>query len=412
MYYHAPLQERPDVYDVILVGSGPANIFAAAELIKTKPDLNILMLEKSKRLNDTRNVSNGWFGGCSRALVNLVLDSDVGGSINDPALIKYIVESIESLTGPLKASRPKILKKTFKRFEENGVELRELNTLTISEDKMIKLGEWFYKLLKENITVIHKSDISSITKVDDVFEVAVEDDSFKTHNLMIGTGRSGATWFENLDKNFELDYFEDYFEFGFRVEAPSSIFHELYSKNSSVVMYFDEFKVSLPTVQGAVETEEAGKLKLSNGRTLSASRGHNCNFSLLKKVYSPHSYKEVSRLIEITNVLCDDQLWKDSVFKFATGNTALSPIREIDAMRQGVKTLTTLFPDLLTKGWLYGPEARLNCRRYLISEDFEASKVKGLFLLGDISGYTNSFLQAASSGIKAARSLNNSKEMK
>ena len=35
-------------YDVIIIGAGPAGIFAALELKKEKPELSILMLEKGK----------------------------------------------------------------------------------------------------------------------------------------------------------------------------------------------------------------------------------------------------------------------------------------------------------------------------------------------------------------------------
>ena len=33
-------------FDVIIIGAGPSGIFCAYELIKEKPELNILMIEK------------------------------------------------------------------------------------------------------------------------------------------------------------------------------------------------------------------------------------------------------------------------------------------------------------------------------------------------------------------------------
>ena len=41
-------------FDVIIIGAGPSGIFCAYELIKEKPELNILMIEKEDR---SRNVS-------------------------------------------------------------------------------------------------------------------------------------------------------------------------------------------------------------------------------------------------------------------------------------------------------------------------------------------------------------------
>ena len=36
-------------FDVIIIGAGPSGIFCAYELIKEKPELNILMIEKEDR---------------------------------------------------------------------------------------------------------------------------------------------------------------------------------------------------------------------------------------------------------------------------------------------------------------------------------------------------------------------------
>ena len=41
-------------YDVIIIGAGPSGIFCAYELIRQKPDMKVLMIEKGVPL---RNVS-------------------------------------------------------------------------------------------------------------------------------------------------------------------------------------------------------------------------------------------------------------------------------------------------------------------------------------------------------------------
>jgi len=40
-----------DRYDVIIVGAGPAGIFAAIELIHMRPSLRILLLERGKPIS-------------------------------------------------------------------------------------------------------------------------------------------------------------------------------------------------------------------------------------------------------------------------------------------------------------------------------------------------------------------------
>ena len=39
-------------YDVIIIGAGPSGIFCAYELIHTKPELKVLLIEKGRRIED------------------------------------------------------------------------------------------------------------------------------------------------------------------------------------------------------------------------------------------------------------------------------------------------------------------------------------------------------------------------
>jgi len=53
-----------NTYDVIIVGAGPAGIFAALELLTAKKNLKILLLEKGEDLPDRKanDIFQGWGG--------------------------------------------------------------------------------------------------------------------------------------------------------------------------------------------------------------------------------------------------------------------------------------------------------------------------------------------------------------
>ena len=81
-------------FDVIIIGAGPSGIFCAYELIKEKPELNILMIEKGrpieKRVCPKRktkvcvgckpcSITTGFAGAGAFSDGKLSLSPDVGG---------------------------------------------------------------------------------------------------------------------------------------------------------------------------------------------------------------------------------------------------------------------------------------------------------------------------------------------
>ncbi len=45
---------REKLYNVIIIGAGPAGIFSALELVKIKPNYKILIIEKGPKIEDRK----------------------------------------------------------------------------------------------------------------------------------------------------------------------------------------------------------------------------------------------------------------------------------------------------------------------------------------------------------------------
>jgi len=84
-----------NTYDVIIVGAGPAGIFAVLELLFSKKNLKVLLLEKGEDLPDRKSndIFQGWGGAGTFSDGKLNLSTAVGGFLTD-----YIGEGeLESL---------------------------------------------------------------------------------------------------------------------------------------------------------------------------------------------------------------------------------------------------------------------------------------------------------------------------
>ena len=92
-------------FDVIIIGAGPSGIFCAYELIKEKPELNILMIEKGrpieKRVCPKRktkvcvgckpcSITTGFAGAGAFSDGKLSLSPDVGGNLPSASVRKPI----------------------------------------------------------------------------------------------------------------------------------------------------------------------------------------------------------------------------------------------------------------------------------------------------------------------------------
>ncbi|MEI6050847.1 MAG: FAD-dependent oxidoreductase, partial [Bacteroidota bacterium] len=98
------------VYDVIIVGAGPAGIFTAYELVKERSNLKILILEKGRDIHHRKcpkhtnggscvnckpcSITTGWAGAGAYSDGKLSLSHEVGGMLTDYIGVEQTMEMI------------------------------------------------------------------------------------------------------------------------------------------------------------------------------------------------------------------------------------------------------------------------------------------------------------------------------
>lgn len=395
--------------DIAILGSGAASLFAAQELLN-RGISNFIIIEKARRLNDARNVGLAWLGGAARSAAKVSFQAGFGGEIEDQEILDYTKSMFEAAyPGQMKLLNSKPPKSLSKRLDPLGITVQNPEVYGVTEDKFIKMGMDLYTKMRENATIIHKIDVKNITKDKGRFFIETNDRPITANKLIVGVGRSGHLWFDDLNKNFDLEHECGSFDLGYRLEVPLSILGKLIGKSKTTRFRFGDFKTSVPVFDGDIEAEEVGHVKISNGRSTKQGKKNMVNFSFLKKFNVPKSHKEAYRLTEIANILSDGQLLREPLSKILDGDSALEPVPEYATINEGLRVLADAIPEIKRKCYVYAPDSRLNAVRYKLSEGME-SNVEGVYVIGDMTGLTKSFGQAAATGVLAARDLSKEKK--
>jgi hypothetical protein len=398
------------IYDVVIIGGGAAGVMAAIELASST-DLTIALLEKARRLNDARNIGYCWLGASARSSARLFKDPAVGGSgFSVPEWQQFADHMKHYYGSALKFKKPKLAKKVIKAATDAGFTVSGREVCTLSEEQFIRCADRMHMVLRRNINIIHKCDIERIEKLPasgqtpEHFLIRTDDFSYRAKKVILSTGRSSQKWWEDLPKNFSTEFKADIYDIGLRLEMPTYHVDNALSKDFEHKLAWGEWETSMPIRKMNVETEEVGELKIANSRQCRNGKKAYTSFAISRTQWSDNPAADQRRLVALSNVLSDFQLLREPVSKLLSGESVLSPIPEYAAFAAAIRDLSKVIPQITARAMVFGPEARLNVRRYSITPSGETT-TSGFYMMGDVSGHQRSFVQAAISGLRVANGI-------
>ncbi len=347
-------------YDVIIVGAGPSGIFCVYELIRQRPSLRVLMLEKGRRIEQRQcpkrktkecvgcqpcSITTGFAGAGAFSDGKLSLSPDVGGNL--PGILGYdkAVELIhESDEIYLKFGADKNVYGMGKEKEIREIRRKAINAnLKLVECPIRHLGtEEGYKiysrlqehLLQQGIEMKFGTMVENVLVEEGraVGVVTKAGESFYGKEIVCAIGREGADWFSHICKEHEIETKVGTVDIGVRVEVRDEVMEFLNQNLYEAKLIYhtptfdDKVRTFCTNPSGEVATEyyEDG-LAVVNGHAYKSNelKTSNTNFALLvsknftKPFKTPIAYGK--QIAQLSNMLCDGKILVQTFGDFRRG---------------------------------------------------------------------------------------------
>lgn len=453
-------------YDVIIIGAGPAGIFAALELVKHKNDLRILIMEKGRdikrrvcpsRERQCRCVNCspcatvcGWGGAGAFSDGKLTLSTEVGGHLDTyigaqllQELISYVdgiyldYGAPEEIYGVKCADQ---LEQIRKQATLAGLRLVPLPIRHLGTGRCAQILQKMFEDLSRNVEIHTDTHVASIVTRDGRAAGIETDDGrvMEADYVIAAPGREGSEWLTGEAHRLGLSTAVNPVDIGVRVELPAVVMEKLttlfYELKCTYVSktFEDRVRTFCMNPYGEVVMENNDGVITVNGHSHAFNKTENTNFALLVSKNFTEPFREpitygrsiaklanllgggviVQRLGDLTNGRRSTRqkiqkgLVNATLTEATPGDLSLVfPYRHLMGIVEMLKALDQIAPGVYSRDTLlYGAEVKFYSSRLALNQGLE-TKIRNLFAAGDGAGVTRGLVQASAAGVVAAREI-------
>ncbi|MCU0602066.1 MAG: NAD(P)/FAD-dependent oxidoreductase [Desulfobacterales bacterium] len=459
-----PAARKTD-FDVVIVGAGPAGLFAAHHLCEHS-DLRVLVVDKGKgplkrrcRINDYRECFKckpcdilsgvGGAGLFSDGKLNFIYKlgkTDLSQFMPVPEAERLIAETetvfkrfgMDGPVYPTDMDRALEIRKHAKRF---GIDLLIIRQKHIGSDRLpAAIAAMADHLRARRVTIRTSEEVKDIVLSNGrAAGVSTGRGRYSARQVILAPGRVGADWVGAIAQKFKLGLKQRGIEVGVRVEVHNDIMQDLCEVIYDPTFFiqtakYDDLTRTFCTNRGGfVSLENYSDFVCVNGHAYRERKSENTNFAFLSKVV-------------LTEPVTDNQSYGQAIGSLATligggkpilqrfgdlkrgrrstwnrirkgyirptltnvvcGDIAMAlPERILTNIIEGLDKLNCVVPGVSNdETLLYAPEIKFFATQIETGSDLE-TRLPGLYVAGDGPGVAGNIVSAAATGLIPAKAI-------
>lgn len=317
-------------YDVIVVGAGPAGIFASYEITRKAPHWKVLLVDKGHDIYRRRcpileekiklcppaagkkefagclpacSITAGFGGAGAYSDGKFNITTEFGGWLNDyipPSKVLELIKYVDSInlehgaTNAITDPGTPAIRAIEQRGYAAGLKLLRAQVRHLGTEQNLEIMKSIYEYLSTRIDMIYKAEVEDVITVKEDGQHKVQGitlkngDSYEADLVMVAPGRDGSAWLTDILKRRRLKMTNNQVDVGVRVETSDVVMSEI---NEHLYEGKFIYNTSVGTRVRTFCSNPSGHVVVENHSGVMAANGHaykdpalgskNTNFALL-----------------------------------------------------------------------------------------------------------------------------------